>query len=72
MHYVHSRAAEMANLLARPKPWRATLETERLAQRLEMRERVNQHCLPSWASKIETRTLQSLLDIFEDRQQAAS
>jgi hypothetical protein len=72
MHYVHSRAAEMANLLARPKPWRATLETERLAQRLELRERVNKHCLPSWASKIETRTLRSLLDIFEDRQQAAS
>jgi hypothetical protein len=72
MHYVHSRAAEMASLLARPKAWRATLETERLAERLQLRERVNKHCLPSGVSKIETRTLRSLLDTFEDRQQAAS
>jgi hypothetical protein len=72
VHYVHSRAAEMASLLARPKPWRAKLETDRLIERLQLRERVNKHCLPSGASTIETRTLRSLLDIFEDRQQAAS
>ncbi|SBS78140.1 conserved hypothetical protein [uncultured Mycobacterium sp.] len=71
-HYVHSRAAEMASLLARPREWRATLETNRLAERLQLRERVNEHCLPSGASKIETRTLRSLLDLFVDRQQAAS
>lgn len=72
VHYVHSRAAEMASLLARPKPWRATLETERLTQRLQMRDRVNKHCLPPKISPIETRTLRGLLDLFGDRQQAAS
>jgi hypothetical protein len=61
-HYLHARAHEMSELLKRPGPWRPTAEMDRLRRALELRELINEHYLTTEVPKLNTRTLQSLLD----------
>lgn len=62
MHYLHARAAEMADMLAQPAaPWRVKTETDRLRRALDLRQMVNDRYLPEGAKPLKTRTLQSLM-----------
>jgi hypothetical protein len=69
MHYLHARAAEIADMLAQPAAaWRAKAEMDRLRRALDLREMINARYLPEGARPIKTRTLQSLMvDIGRER-----
>lgn len=69
MHYLHARAAEMADMLAQPAAaWRAKAEMDRLRRALDLREMINDRYLPEGASPLKTRTLRSLIaDIVVER-----
>ena len=64
-HYLHARAHEASQLDARPAPWRATLEMDRLRRALELRQLINSAYRPDGNRPIETRTLRSLIDDIE-------
>lgn len=61
-HYLHARAAEIAAMLERPAPWRASMEKDRLSRALELRELINGRYLTSDVKPLGTRTLRSLID----------
>jgi hypothetical protein len=61
-HYLHARAGEMAAMLARPAPWRASMEKDRLGRALELRELINGKYLGGDVRPLGTRTLRSLID----------
>lgn len=61
-HYLHARAGEMAAMLDRPAPWRASMEKDRLSRALELRELINGRYLTSDVKPLGTRTLRSLID----------
>lgn len=61
-HYLHARAHEIAQSLARPEAWRVTLEQERLRRAVELRELINEHHPVKGMHPFKTRTLRALLD----------
>src|SRR4051794_410966 len=61
-HYLHARAGEMAALLDRPAPWRASMEKDRLSRALELRELINGRYLNAEVKPLGTRTVRSLID----------
>lgn len=71
-HYLHSRAAEIAEMLQRPAPWRGAMEVDRLVEAISLRERVNEHYLSNDVRKLVTRTMCSLVDEIHYEQQQAS
>lgn len=71
-HYLHSRSAEVAEMLSRPAPWRGAMEIDRLTEAISLRERVNEHYLSDDVHKLGTRTLRSLIDEIQHEQQQAS
>jgi hypothetical protein len=71
-HYLHARAADTAALLARPEAWRGSLEIDRLTEAIQLRDRINEHYLSDSVHQLKTRTLRSLVDEIQDRQQKAS
>lgn len=71
-HYLHSRSAEVAEMLSRPKPWRGAMEIDRLTEAISLRERVNEHYLSDDVHKLGTRTLRSLIDEIQHEQQEES
>lgn len=72
VHYLHSRAGEVAEMLARPAPWRGSMEIDRLTEAIQLRDRVNEHYLSDDVRKLGTRTLHSLVDEIQYEQQQAS
>ncbi|MEW2010991.1 hypothetical protein AB0300_16095 [Microbacterium sp. NPDC078814] len=70
-HYMHARAAEVANLLATPEPWRAKRETDRLTRAIELRELVNSSYRADNDPQLNTRTLRSLVDGIEEERTSA-
>ena len=71
-HYLHARSVEVAALLARPAPWRGAMENDRLTEAIHLRERINEHYLSDSFHQLKTRTLRSLMDEIQDRQEKAS
>lgn len=71
-HYLHSRSREVAEMLARPAPWRGAMEIDRLTEAVGLRERVNEHYLTKDVHKLGTRTLHSLIDEIHCEQEQAS
>lgn len=71
-HYLHSRAAEVSELLDRPLVWRANLEQERLERGIELAEIINDGHIPSGSYPIKTRTMKSLVDLLDQRHAAAA
>jgi hypothetical protein len=71
-HYLHTRAAEVAALIARPDRWRGAMEVDRLTEAIQLRDRVNLHYLNASVHQLKTRTLHSLVDQIHDQQQKAS
>ncbi|WP_152981353.1 hypothetical protein [Mycobacterium intracellulare] len=71
-HYLHSRSHEVADMLARPAPWRGAMEIDRLTEAIQLRERVNEHYLTDEVRKLGTRTMRSLVDEIHHEQQQAS
>jgi hypothetical protein len=71
-HYLHSRSYEVADMLARPAPWRGAMEIDRLTEAIQLRERVNEHYLTDEVRKLKTRTMRSLVDEIHHEQQQAS
>ncbi len=69
-HYLHARAQEVADLDRQPKPWRATVETERLRRALDLRELVNSKYRAEDIPALKTRTLRSILDLPGEGRQA--
>jgi hypothetical protein len=65
-HYLHARAAEMAAMLGKPAPWRATGEIDRLRRAAELRDLINSRYLTKDVRPLKTRTLHSLIDDIED------
>jgi hypothetical protein len=71
-HYLHARSGEMDAVLSRPAPWRPTIELDRLARALELRNLINRSYLSDDVRPLNTRTLQSLIeDIQVERAQTA-
>ncbi|CQD22740.1 hypothetical protein BN1232_05722 [Mycobacterium lentiflavum] len=70
--YLHSRAGEVAEMLARPAPWRGSMEIDRLTESIQLRDHVNEHYLSDDVRKLGTRTLHSLVDKIQYEQQQAS
>lgn len=64
-HYLHARAAEMAAMLGKPAPWRATGEVDRLRRAAELRDLINSRYLNEDVRPLNTRTLRSLIDDIE-------
>lgn len=67
-HYLHARADEMSQLLARPARWRAATEIDRLRRAVELRTVINEHHLTDGLTPIRTRTLTSLINDIEVEQ----
>lgn len=64
-HYLHARASEMATMLGKPAPWRATGEIDRLRRAAELRDLINSRYLTKEVRPLKTRTLRSLIDDIE-------
>ena len=71
-HYLHSRAAEAARLVATPTAWRGKIETDRLQRALELRNLVNARYRADAEPILKTRTLQSLVDGIEEERAAVA
>lgn len=67
-HYLHARASEMAYMLGKPAPWRATGELERLRRAVELRDLINSRYLTEDVRPLKTRTLHSLIDDIASEQ----
>lgn len=70
-HYMHARAAEMAELAAKPAPWRIPMELDRIQRALELRRLVNEHYLGDGLPELKTRTLSALIEGIQQAQAAA-
>lgn len=70
-HYMHSRDAEVARMMAQPTGWRATAELERLRKAVILRNRINGNYIVPGQPPLKTRALDSLIEDIE-RVQAAS
>lgn len=71
-HYLHARAHEVAQLLARPAAWRPTMEQDRLERAIELREIINAHHLPPETAPFKTRTLRGLLAEIDHEQRMSA
>ncbi|PZT91583.1 MAG: hypothetical protein DI630_29340 [Gordonia sp. (in: high G+C Gram-positive bacteria)] len=60
-HYLHSRAAEMENLMLQPPTWRAKSEMDRITRAIELRQLINRKYRSPQVPELKTRTLESLL-----------
>lgn len=71
IHYMHARAAEMAELAAKPAPWRIPMELDRIQRALELRRLVNEHYRGDGQPELRTRTLSALIEGIQQAQAAA-
>ena len=63
-HYLHARAADVAEILTRPPQWRPMLQRDRIDRALQVRATVNRF-LTNDASPVKTRTLSSLTRVLD-------
>ena len=68
-HYLHARAADAAEILRRPEPWRPMQQRDRLVRAIDLRDLIDRH-LPT--RRLQTRTLRTLVDALDQRMQAAA
>ncbi len=61
-HYMHARAAEMAELVAKPAPWRVPIELDRIQRAFDLRRLVNEQYRGNGQPELKTRTLSSLIE----------
>ena len=70
-HYLHRRAADVADVLAQPERWRPNLVHGRLVSAMDLREKINKH-MPAGHTELKTTALRHLVAEVDARLQAAA